>query len=249
MLGKNYNYYLFDVDRTIWAFDKNAHSAICKLLDHFFVGERFGITDKDEFVKRYETINKHLWQRYEAGEITKEMLRSLRFLHTFKSYFKHETEDGTPVNEFPAKYKKIKRLSDKFTVAYVEQMVTETILEPGADIVLRTLHERGKKIAVITNGFAEMQYRKLANSRIGEYIDAYIISEEVGYLKPHPNIFMAALNALGGVKSQTLMVGDDLANDIYGARDFGIDQYYYNPFHKGYDNAPTYDYPTLLNLV
>ena len=249
MLDKDYNYYLFDVDRTIWAFDKNAHSAICKLLDHFFVGERFGITDKDEFVSRYEKINKHLWERYEAGEITKEVLRSSRFLHTFKSYFKHDTEDGKCVNEYSANYKKIKRLSDKFTVAYVEQMVLETALEPGADIVLRTLHERGKKIAVITNGFADVQYRKLANSRIGGYIDAYIISEEVGYLKPHPNIFNAALQALNGVKGETLMVGDDFANDIEGARTFGIDQYYYNPFHKGYSNAPTYDKPTLLNLI
>ena len=209
MLDKDYNYYLFDVDRTIWAFDKNAHSAICKLLDHFFVGERFGITDKDEFVNRYEKINRYLWERYEA----------------------------------------LLQLSSSPSHAYVEQMVMETALEPGADIVLRSLHERGKKIAVITNGFAEMQYRKLANSRIGEYIDAYIISEEVGYLKPHPNIFNAALKALNGVKSETLMVGDDFANDIEGARAFGIDQYYYNPFHKGYDNPPTYDKPTLLSLI
>lgn len=249
MLNKDYKYYLFDVDRTLWAFDKNAHSAICKLLDHFFVGERFGITDKDEFVNRYENINRQLWKRYEAGEISKEILRSSRFLHTFKSYFKHETGDGGHVNEYSANYRKIKRLSDKFTSAYVEQMVTETALEPGAEIVMRTLHERGKRIAVITNGFAEMQYRKLANSKIGGYIDAYIISEEVGYLKPHPNIFKAAVDALNGVKSETLMVGDDFANDIEGARNYGLDQYYYNPFRKECNGMPTYNRPTLLDLI
>ena len=51
------------------------------------------------------------------------------------------------------------------------------------------------------------------------------------------------------MKNETLMVGDDFAIDIEGARAFGIDQYYYNPFHKGYGNAPTYDKPTLLNLI
>ena len=68
---KEYKYYLFDIDRTLWAFDLNAKNAIFYLIDKFNLAERIGVTDKELFFKRYEDINKVLWQRYERGEITK----------------------------------------------------------------------------------------------------------------------------------------------------------------------------------
>ncbi|MBQ5803165.1 MAG: hypothetical protein IIW25_02930, partial [Bacteroidales bacterium] len=79
---KEYKYYLFDIDRTLWAFDLNAKNAIFYLIDEFGLDEKIGVKDKDLFFKRYEEINKILWQRYERGEITKETLRSLRFRET-----------------------------------------------------------------------------------------------------------------------------------------------------------------------
>ena len=120
---------------------------------------------------------------------------------------------------------------------------------------------KNQQIVWISNGFKEVQYRKLRNSKIIDYIDAFFISEEVGIHKPCPIIFKRALEALCGkeayaikenrpeIKSQALMIGDDFANDIEGAQIYGIDQFYYNPYHKPCDGGPTYVSDNLIDLI
>lgn len=151
--------------------------------------------------------------------------------------------------------------SSRFSENYLYRMPYEKELEPGAYKVLAELRRRGCKIAAVSNGFKEIQYGKLGNSGILDFMDAVIISEEVGAHKPSPFIFRAALEALCGkeacadkqnrdiIKSQTIMVGDDFANDIEGAQIFGIDQFYYNPCHRACDGGPTYESDSLLSLL
>jgi putative hydrolase of the HAD superfamily len=244
-----YNYYLFDLDRTLWDFDKNAKSAIFKLLDKYSLSALLGIHNKEEFFKRYEEINHRLWSNYEAGKITKEYLRSARFYETFITYSNESTA---------CENHKLQEFSIEFGEAYLNQMTYETALEPHAREVLCALKNDGAKIAVVTNGFQEVQYRKLNNSNLMGFIDAVIISEEVGVHKPNPQIFQKALEAIcppdeyatnrTQIKQGSLMVGDDFANDIEGAQIFGIDQFYYNPHHKPCDGGPTYESDTLLDL-
>lgn len=258
---KEYKYYLFDIDRTLWAFDLNAKNAIFYLIDEFNLAEKIGVHDKELFFKRYEDINKVLWQRYERGEITKERLRSQRFQETFLIFC---IENGKQVNfgeNAQEQQKYISAFSERFGEAYLERMIYETALEPNAREVLETLKARGCRIAVISNGFKEVQYRKMRNSGIIGYIDAFFISEEIGIHKPCPIIFKRALEALCGadeyanrkkrpeIKSQALMVGDDFTNDIEGAQIFGIDQFYYNPYHKPCDGGPTYESDDLIDLI
>ena len=154
---KEYKYYLFDIDRTLWAFDLNAKNAIFYLIDEFSLAEKIGVKDKDLFFKRYEEINKILWQRYERGEITKETLRSLRFRETFIIFCRENnrySEFGSTTQEQEAN---ITSFSQTFGEAYLERMIYETALEPNAREVLDTLKKRGCKIAVISNGFKEVQ--------------------------------------------------------------------------------------------
>ncbi len=258
---KEYKYYLFDIDRTLWNFDLNAKNAIFRLMDRHNLAARIGAEDKELFFKRYEEINKVLWQRYERGEICKEELRSQRFHDTFLIFCKENgkfSEFGTSAEE---QEKNIREFSEEFGKEYLEQMIHETELEPNAREVLVELKRRGCRIAVISNGFKEVQYRKLRNSNIIQYIDAFFISEEVGVHKPSPIIFRMALSALCGeenynntelrsqIKAETLMVGDDFANDIEGAQIFGIDQFYYNPYHKPCDGGPTYESDNLIDLL
>lgn len=258
---KAYKYYLFDIDRTLWAFDLNAKNALFLLIDRFNLKDKIGVTDKELFFERYETINKNLWHKYENRIITKEDLRSQRFHDTFLIYCREngcmkdfgETEKVQEQN--------IKAFSEIFGNAYLEQMPLETALEPNAKTVLETLKSRGCRIAVISNGFKEVQYRKLRNSNILEYIDAFMISEEIGVHKPSPIIFEKALKALcgeeiynnrekrGSIKGETIMVGDDFTNDIEGAQVFGIDQFYYNPKHTPCDGGPTYESDNLIDLL
>ncbi len=258
---KEYKYYLFDIDRTLWAFDLNAKSAIFKLIDTFGLKEKIGVADKELFFKRYEQINHGLWHRYESGEITKEILRSQRFSDTFLIFCQENDRFSQFGSTRQEQLEKIHNFSVVFGNAYLEQMILETELELNARLVLQTLKERGCKIAVVSNGFKEVQYRKLRNSHIIEYIDAFMISEEIGIHKPSPIIFEKALVALCGkelyskrenraiLRSQTIMVGDDFTNDIEGAQVFGIDQFYYNPYHKPCDGGPTYESDNLIDLI
>ena len=258
---KQYKYYLFDIDRTLWAFDLNAKNAIFRLIERHNLKEKIGVEDKELFFKRYEDINKVLWQRYEAGEITKLILRAQRFHDTFLIFCRENNKFAEFGASLPEQEENIKKFSEEFGTEYLEQMICETALEPGAKEVLENLKARGCRIAVISNGFKEVQYRKLRNSNIIQYIDAFFISEEVGVHKPSPIIFRMALAALcgeenygnielrGKIKSETLMVGDDFTNDIEGAQIFGIDQFYYNPYHKPCDGGPTYESDNLLDLI
>ncbi|MBR4882540.1 MAG: HAD-IA family hydrolase, partial [Bacteroidales bacterium] len=249
------------IDRTLWDFDLNAKNAIFHLIDEYNLQEKIGATDKELFFERYEQINIGLWQRYEQGIITKETLRSQRFHDTFLIFCKENGKFSAFGQNEAEQIENIKKFSEEFGNQYLEQMIVERELEPGAKEVLHTLKERGCKIAVISNGFKEVQYRKLRNSGIIGYIDAFFISEEVGVHKPSPIIFRMALQALCGeenynnaelrakIKSQALMVGDDFTNDIEGAQVFGIDQFYYNPKHKPCDGGPTYESDNLLELI
>lgn len=248
MQNKTYEFYLFDLDRTLWSFDKNAKRAIFRLIDEYSLFSLLRFTDKELFFNTYEKINHRLWNEYEAGKITKEELRSRRFYETCR-----EIAPAGTVSE-----EEFKILAVKFGEAYLNQMTYETELEPHAKEVLATIKQQGGKIGILSNGFKEVQYRKLKNSGLMEYIDVVLTSEEAGVHKPSPVIFRKVLESLAGeryhterqaVKQATLMVGDDFANDIEGAQVFGIDQFYYNPNHKLCLGGPTYQSDTLLTLL
>lgn len=257
MADKRYKFYLFDLDRTLWDFDKNAKSALFKLVDDLKLGELFGVTDKEEFFCRYEFINHSLWAQYEKGEITKEELRYQRFLRTLKGYMEQAERGSLPSHNFTPD--NLREFAISFGETYLDYMAYEMELVKGAKEVLDWVKGIGGKIALISNGFKEVQYRKLRNSNILHYMDAVVISEEVGIMKPSPLIFKKALIALcgedfynnnpSGAREMAIMVGDDFTNDIEGAQIFGIEQFYYNPHHKPCDGAPTYESDNLLDLI
>ena len=136
-----------------------------------------------------------------------------------------------------------------------------TDLMPYSREVLESIRQKGGKIGAITNGFKEVQHQKLERSGILQYFETLVISEEVGYLKPHPEIFRIALEKLSGISAQTeperweaakkatLMVGDDARNDIEGACLFGIDQYFAKKNAATYGIEATYQADDLRLLL
>ena len=254
---KDYRYFLFDLDRTLWDFDKNAKTALFKLVDSQRLEELFGVTDKEEFFQKYEVINQNLWRQYERGEVQKEELRRNRFLFTLQQIL-----DEAPAGSLPAhSYTREDMLSFAmaFGEKYLEFMAMESSVIPGAEEVLKAVKEKGGKIAIISNGFKSVQYRKMNTTCIHKYVDAVILSEEVGVMKPSPVIFRKALEAICGeeyykenpsrARNGAIMVGDDFPNDIEGAQIFGIDQFYYNPYNRECDGGPTYEGNNLTDLL
>ena len=98
---------------------------------------------------------------YEKGEMTKEDLRWKRFHEAFRWY---GIEDEA--------------LARQFGEDYLEQMVCENRLMPEAREMLEAIRLAGGKMAILSNGFREVQYRKLRGAGISEYFSAVNISRQ-----------------------------------------------------------------------
>jgi putative hydrolase of the HAD superfamily len=237
MIIERYDYFLLDLDRTLWDFDANALAAMHMLLDKWDLP----IGEREIFFERYEVINRRLWDDYEAGIIAKEYLRRERFHQTLRDHYGIDDVDA----------------AEQMGKEYLDFMALGDILMPGARKVLEAIAVRGGKMAIVSNGFKEVQYRKLRISKIDHFFSAVMISEEVGVHKPDPLIFHKALEALCGegveiddnIKSRTIMIGDDYPNDIEGAINFGIDSFYYDPSNKENPGNAVWHSRDLLSLL
>lgn len=215
-----YRHIFFDLDHTIWDFDKNAEETLHEL----YVIHRLqdiGLTSADVFIETYTQNNHRLWREYHIGNITKETLREARFKQTFLDLGVHP--DVIP---------------DGFEDAYVKLCPTKTNLFPHAHETLEYLSEK-YTMHLISNGFKGSQDIKIGNTGIGKYFQHVIISEIVGVNKPDKAIFEHALNLAGATKAESLMIGDSLEADVLGALNFGMDAIYFNPFNQQKpDNVP-----------
>lgn len=206
---KKYTHLFFDLDNTIWDFDSNSFDALQAALKDIGLFDKIG--SYSDFYKIFDSVNEQLWSLYREGKVSKRILRIQRFEESFE-------KNGSP---FP-------RMAELVNEAYLAEMPGLTRLVDGARELLDYLH--GKyEMAIITNGFAEVQHKKIIQSGLAKYFKKLFISEEVGATKPKKEIFEHAIKSMNARKKSSLMIGDSWEADIVGARDFGIDQVYYNP--------------------
>ena len=142
-MKKSYRYFLFDLDRTLWDFDKNAKSALFKLVDSQKLPQLFGVTDKEEFFQKYEVINQALWKQYERGEIQKEELRCNRFQFTLQQILNEASAGSLQAHAFTPE--ELHRFALDFGEKYLEFMAMETSLVPGAEEVLEAVKGKGAR--------------------------------------------------------------------------------------------------------
>ena len=97
-------------------------------------------------------------------------------------------------------------------------------VHPFADAlpVLQALRKEGLLLGVVSNGRGKLQRAKLAGSQLVGLLDVIIISEEIGFRKPAPEIFHAALEALHCRAEEVVLVGDSEQTDIQGAKAAGM---------------------------
>lgn len=211
----------FDLDRTLWDFDKNSETAL-RLL---FKEEELEVATGgfEHFHKQYVYQNAHLWKLYGKGIVKKEELRYERFRVTLK-HFKIQDEAL------------VRRLSD----AYVAISPLQTGLFPKAVETLQNLKQMGYQLHIITNGFQEVQFVKLENCGMRAFFDVVVCSEFVGKNKPDPAIFKYALNQAGAVAEKSVMIGDDYHVDVAGALRAGMKAIWFDPSGKNqynYENS------------
>lgn len=200
------NHIFFDLDHTLWDFDKNSEKAFAAifadLLPEIVI---------DDFVKIYAPINQACWKLYQNNLITHEELRYKRLKESF---------DTLNVTVSDA-------LIDKISDDYILHLPNSNHLFEGCVETLEYLHEK-YKLHIITNGFADVQFKKLNNSGIHHFFDTVTNSEMAGVKKPHSGIFEHALSKAGAVKNESVMIGDCLDADIGGATNFGMQTIFFN---------------------
>jgi HAD superfamily hydrolase (TIGR01509 family) len=97
-------------------------------------------------------------------------------------------------------------------------------VDPDAPGVLAWLRERGIKRGICSNAPfpPEMMRRQLRSNGIEALVDAVVFSSEVGRRKPAPELYRAALGAIGTDPARTLFVGDRVREDYEGPRALGM---------------------------
>jgi putative hydrolase of the HAD superfamily len=100
----------------------------------------------------------------------------------------------------------------------------------GTHSILRYLYEK-YELHIITNGFQEVQNKKLITSEIDGYFKTITNSEMAGMKKPHKKIFQLAINKARAEFQSSIMIGDNLDADINGALNAGMDAILFN-YHK-----------------
>ena len=226
---KQYKHIFFDLDHTLWDFDRNSAKTLERLYNEYSLDER-GI-ELTPFLDVYEEHNQRMWERFRKGLLRREELRWKRFWVTLLD-FKVVSET----------------LAHELSSAYLEILPTQTLLMPHAKEVLDHFRENNYQLHLITNGFEMTQKMKLQFSGLGGYFNEIVTSEKSYAMKPHPNIFDYALKATGATVDDCIMIGDALEIDVVGAQEAGWDQVYYNPARLEHTRKPTFEVSCLSEL-
>ncbi|MCO4293090.1 YjjG family noncanonical pyrimidine nucleotidase [Solitalea sp. MAHUQ-68] len=207
---KTYHHLFFDLDHTIWDFDKNAEETLRELFDTYKLSV-LGLKSVDLFIDVYTENNHALWAQYHKGVISKAQLRHERFRKTFRDL---NVDDHL----VPA----------SFETDYVRICPTKTNLFPHAHETLAYLQSK-YKLHLISNGFYESTLIKVETTGIGKYFDHINISEKIGVNKPDPEIFHHAMSLAQASVYESIMIGDSLEADIAGAQAVDMDCIFFNP--------------------
>ncbi|MDP2685815.1 MAG: YjjG family noncanonical pyrimidine nucleotidase [Aequorivita sp.] len=196
----------FDLDHTLWDFDRNSALAFKRVFKKY----KIELSLRD-FLKEYEPINLIYWKKFREETVTKEQLRRGRLTDTF-DIFKMK---------FPLD------IIDALATSYIEELPVNNHLLLDTVEILEYLVTK-YNLHIITNGFQEVQYLKLNNSGIKKYFSTVTTSEEVGLKKPHPVIFEIALKKACVSPQKSIMIGDSLEADIIGAKNAGMNTLFFN---------------------
>ena len=205
-----YKVILIDIDDTLFDYKKAEDNAIRRVFEDFEYFEKEKNVERfEEIKKKYNIINKDLWEKLEKDLITRDELKVRRF----KELFKVANLSYNP---------------EEFSSRYLERLGEGVFLFDGAEDLCRYMKKK-YKVAIVTNGIKEVQTSRIKNSGIAEYVDEIIISDELGISKPHPGIFEYALKKLRHEnKNDVIMIGDSQTADIQGGINFGIDTCWIN---------------------
>ncbi len=207
---KKYKHILFDLDHTLWDFEKNSQETLVELYKTFSLA-RFNRFTCDQFCYTFREVNHHLWDLYHRGEYDQQRLRKERFIIILGQLGITEAYVPSGLAE-----------------AYLQLCPTKPHIFPYALEVLKYLQDR-YSLHILTNGFNDVQAIKMKNAGLSDFFVEVVTSDATGYKKPHPGIFEFMLQKIGAQPEDCVMIGDNLEADMQGAKNARIDCIFFNP--------------------
>ena len=229
---RHYDVLFIDLDDTLYDFTSNSVNAYREV--YALMGYERWFRSFEHYYEIYWARNKELWVLYADSKITKEQLNAERYTHPLRVM-------GVPDAD---------AVGARFWEESMKRLPLGARLMPHAREVLEYLKPR-YRIYILSNGFAELQSRKMQSAGISHYFDGVVLSDDIGVNKPHRAIFDHALSVAGVTADRALMIGDNYEVDIKGAHGAGIDQVYYNIAGadiSGEALVPTHTISSLLEL-
>lgn len=223
-----YKYVFIDLDDTIWDFHSNAELALMDIFELNDLSQYF--SDFAEFFAHYVKRNAELWEMYAKKEVTKEYLMTERFSYPLLQVGVDDAE-----------------LANAIGIEYLDRLPSQKTLMPNAIELLDYLQLK-YPLTIISNGFVEVQYKKMKSSNIEHYFNHVVLSEAANALKPDRKIFDYAMELNGATADECIMIGDNYLADIIGAQNAGIDQVYFNGKEVNEHKKATYKIKNLLEL-
>lgn len=224
-----YKNLFIDLDDTLWDTYHNNKECLKEVYTDYDFNSYFD--SFETFYDYYMPHNLRLWEQYRNHEITRQTLIVERFRYVLRAKGIDDKESALRLNH-----------------DFLERTTIKTRLIPGAVGLLEYLYP-SYKMYILSNGFREVQFRKLSNSGLAPYFVRMILSEDANIQKPHKEIFDFALINTNSRRSETLMIGDSWEADIVGARNAGIDQLWLNPEGLPANGfTPTYSVRSLTEI-
>ena len=232
---KKYKDLFVDFDDTLYDTHGNAVIALQETFDKYGLGQYFD--NPQLFYDTYWTANIDLWTRYSKEEITRDYLIVERFRRPLSE------GRGLEVTE---------QLCREMSDVFLDFCSTKPGVVEGAHELMAYLRAQGYRMHMTSNGFHEVQYKKLAACGLRDYFDTIVLSEDAGANKPSQAFFDYAFKQTGAKPETTLMIGDNMQTDIKGAMAAGIDTLLFNRWEyeikSGDPEAPTYIVSKLLEI-
>ena len=212
----------FDLDHTLWDFERNSRLTFIKIFRENSVE-----TNLEDFLHYYVPLNLEYWKLYREERVSKSDLRYQRLRRTFDA-LDYKIED---------------ELIDTLSEQYIEHLSSFNHLIPETVDILEYLRPK-YGLHIITNGFQEIQEKKLKLSNIAGYFDQVVNSEMAGVKKPNPKIFQLALQMADVSPKNSLMIGDNIEADILGAKAVG-----FNALHYNAHDDPSHDHCEMIHKL
>ena len=208
---KGIEHIFFDLDHTLWDYDRNSEIALDQLYDQFSL-DLVGIPSKSQFISIFHKANLTVWNLFDENRMNRDELRNKRMELVYEEF---------GISEPPP---------EGFHEAYYAICSNGKHLIPGTLEILSWLQGR-YRLHIITNGFEDAQHEKLRHSRIANYFETVTTSERADSKKPDPVYFEFALYQASANIENSLVIGDGLRTDVTGARRFGLPVIWFNPEH------------------